>query len=254
MQAIIRGVGADPKIATQARQASAERLQAILTARKAVGKNYDVLKGRAEPVDPQLTAGLVAGGRRLPKGTKDVDLGVIHTIRGELLSKARSIRDAAQAAKVKDAAGQLTQWLVGKEPAVSQLDADYAFLTARSQAAKETLKAITSSLKQHAAGRVYDVEPSSVGASIPHTTRGMVGTVYEIGKRAVGTDKAARARAVADLLLTPQRDATQLTRLTHLRDLILNPPAATGLRAASLGLAGVAAPQSAGALVGALQP
>jgi hypothetical protein len=256
MQAIVRGIGADPKIATQARQASAERLQAILTARKAVGKNYDVLKGRVEPVDPQLIAGLVAGGRRnvLTKGQKDVDLGVIHEIRGELLSKARSIRDAAQSAKVKDAAGMLTQWLVGKEPAVSQLDADYAFLTARSQAAKETMKAITSSLKNHAAGRVYDVEPSSVGATIPHTMRGVPGSVIQVVKKAVGVDKAARARAVAELLLTPQRDATAFDRLVQLRGLVLSPPAATGLRAASTGLAGVAAPQSAGALVGALQP
>lgn len=255
MQAIIRGIGADPKTAVAARQSAAERLQAISTARKSVGKAYDVLKGRTEPVDPQLVAGLVAGGRKnvLTKGQQEVDLGLIHTIRGELLSKARSIRDAAQSAKVKDAAGMLTQWLVSKEPTVSQLDADYAFLTARQAAAKDTYKAITSSLKQHAAGRVYDVEPGSVGASIPTTLRSTAGTAMQVVKKAVGTDKAARARAVADLLLTPQRDQTGFTRLAMLRDLVTNPPSALGQGVASAGLAGILAPQSAGALVSATQ-
>lgn len=262
MQSFLRVIGANPKVAIPARQDAATRLTAIVKAKEAVGKLYNDFDGVKAPTDPEIVTALMDAQRRgviskadniLVRGPKrDLDLGELIDLRKVLNKRARGNgQDAYDARQVSN---RITEWISKQNDTIQQIDRDFAFLSARQDAANETLQTITKSLAAHGRGEAANVEPASVGGSLPTTVRSTAGTAMQIMKKAVGVDKAARAKAVADLLLTPQQDATAFNRLVQLRDLIVNPPKSIGLAAGSAGLAGVVAPQSAGALVGALQP
>lgn len=252
MRTFVRAVGADTKTGMVAREEALDRVKTLASAKRVIGESYEQLKGAMAPVDQTLTDALKATGRRtlVKGGQTEVDLGTVQDLRSTLLAEARATRNTAVKAQKQQAANQLTDYLQAQQPWMKQVDADYAFLTDRLKAAKLTHSAVAGSSARYAANNAAGVESGSIGGSIPITRHGAVGTVLNFVTK---PDRAARAQAIAKLLLTPQRDATSIQELGGVHTMLLHPQPG-GLSIANALFGGAVAPQAGTQLVAAQPP
>lgn len=252
MRSIVKLVGADPKTGALVREDALQRYRILGAATRGVGVNYEELKGQMAPVDPDLLSAMATAGKKLPKGATEVDLADIHDVRSRLLAEARATRNAHVSQQKTEAAQSITDWMVQQAPFVKQLDSDYAFLKSRLMAAKQTLKAVTQSSSNYATAKAGGIEPASAGAAIPTTLRSAAGVVLmnKIG----APDRAARAKAVASLLLSPSRSDEGLAQLVRMHGILMNPPGSPMLAAGTALAFGDAVPRLAGAVLAPQTP
>jgi hypothetical protein len=233
MQALTRGVGADARTGVEMRLGAESREAALKTARKEIGAQYDALN-QAVPIDKALRTILGKAGKQsaLPKGAADVELSAVIKARSRLLAEARATKNKAVAHDKNEQAAEITKWATQHAPNVAELDKAYAFIVDRIKAASGTTKEVANSSKNYAANRVYGAEAGSVGGSLPTGSRGIAEMVSSL----LAPDRAARARAVSDMLLTPG-DATSkaLAAITKARGRMNAPPSKMS-RAALAGL------------------
>lgn len=223
MQKFIRVVGADPKTAMLAKDDAATRLNALLAAKKSVGRSYDILQGAKAPADQAITDALEQAGRRDLVQNGQVDLGKLHELRSALVKVGSRPNSGMRGTELKQSAANITDWLAdpngGNATWLKQNDADYAFLTERAKAAQQTLKTVANSTADYAANRVIGRTPASLGGSISvPTSPSAVGIVIQ---KLAKPNPVARAQAIRQLLLSPQRDADQLQRLMVVHDALL---------------------------------
>ena len=225
-----------------ARDAAEARTAALNEAKKGVGTAYDNLTGVRVPVDPDIQQAMAAAGRKV-RG-QDIDLGLVHKVRSNLLAEARATKNAAIAHDKRAASEGLTRWLETQQSWIRETDSDYAFLTARLKAARESEKIIKNSLGAHGTNRAAGMQSGSVGGTLPLTGRGAVGTVFH---KILEPSRSQRAKAIASLLLTPQRDVSGLEGLVTVHNALQmagENHAATVVNALALG---ATAPSVAGA-------
>lgn len=165
-----------------------------------------------------LDASSLMGGRQaMPPGEHGptIDFTDLQRIRTALRAEARASRNSAVRHDKNAAVKQITEWLEGHMPDLKQVDSDFAFLSDRIGAARKTLREVTSSSKNYAASRAYGEEAGSIGGSLPQGSRGLGA---EMMSRAIRPNRAGRARAANELLLTPG-DATRtaLERIAQAR-------------------------------------
>lgn len=189
----------------------AERLTGTLKALQQQGWTKEVL--------PDGSLKLTRPPQPSPVSAQEVDMGKLHELRSDLLKVARRTTDPKVHRDNIIAAGGITNWLKRQQPWIEQTDADYAFLTDRLKAAMETRKVIMNTGAAHAANRAAGVKSGSIGGALPATRQGAVGTVVHM---ITAPNRAARARAIAGLLLTPQRDATGVQGLVLTHKALLN--------------------------------
>lgn len=222
MQKFVRGIGADQPTAMKAAADAARRIDRIKTALNAVGDHYTPLRDITVPADDQIKAALELVGRRndVLKGDQ-VNLGDLHDLRKILLRTARNSKEPQIQFDNRTAAQALTDWMSQPNlaPWIKGVDADYAFLTNRLEAAKQTQKTLLNSHTNYSAQRAAGRNPDelSMGASLP-VSRGLTGTVVQ---KFFKPNPAARARAIAQLLLQPA-DQTKLGSLVATRTALLH--------------------------------
>lgn len=244
MQALTRGVGADAKAGVTARLAAEGRVKALQSSLDELSTKYEAMN-RPLPVNDELKAILKEAGRSniLKKDASDVDFNAVQRVRTALKAEAAATRNSAVRHDKRAAADKLTAWLDAHVPELESLDSDWAFMTKRIGAARKTLQEITNSSKNYAASRAYGADEGSVGGSLSVSSKGsVVGRMFE---KILAPDRAGRARAANDLLLTPG-DATNaaLSRITKARAAMDAPPHTMAMLA-RLGLLGDVIPQAA---------
>lgn len=245
IQTMARGVGADLKTAMLATKGAEQRYRSLMQAKQLVGEQYDVLKGQTAPADPEILSAVAATGKKgvIPK-SGDVDLFAIHDLRSDLLSKARAAaaaKDAKAAYDLRQQATGLTTWLQKQWSAIKGIDSDYAFLSDRVSAADKTMKILKKSAANYGVNRAFGTESGSVGGSLPGMVlpSGAPGVVLKTVSKVLGsTDRATRARAVADQFLTPLRGTNLLDHMLSVQEILGKPVDHTGLNAAKSALFG----------------
>lgn len=206
MQALVRGVGADAKTGVSARVAAEDRLGLMENAVKSIRARYEAMN-QPLAVDDKLKGILTEAGRShvLKKGAAEIDFTALQRIRTALRAEARATKNSAVRHDKNAAVKQITEWLEGHMPDLKQVDSDFAFLSDRINAAKKTLREVTASSKNYAASRAYGSDAGSIGGSLPQGSRGVMDVVASL----LRPDRAGRARAANELLLTPG-DATSV--------------------------------------------
>jgi hypothetical protein len=204
MQALARGIGAHAESGVTARLGAESRNAILKQAKSALGKEYEAMN-RAVPLDAEIRAALQASGKKavIPKGATEIELSAVLKARSHLLAEARATKNSATQFEKNQHAATLTEWASKHAPDLPKVDADYAFLMARSGAAKKTAREITGSSANYAASRAYGGEVGSIGGSLPSGSRGFADILAGL----VRPDRAKRAQAVNELLLAPG-DAT----------------------------------------------
>lgn len=247
MTAMTRVVGADAETGVTARVAAEGRKDALKQARNALGPRYDALQ-RAIPVDDALRDILRKANENV--SGNETDFLRLQRIRSDLRADIKVARRPNVKRELGDIERDLTEWISARVPEAEKLDADYKFLSGRLKNADDLLKEVTGSSKNYAGHSVGGVQAGSVGGSLPQGARGMVQFVAD----ALGPDRAARARAVNQLLLTPG-DATKtaLEAITKARSKSSAPPAYIE-RLIRAGLLGDAIPAMAGRTPSLLSP
>lgn len=205
LRAMSRVVGADAESGLGARLESEQRFNDLKAARRAIGQIYETV-GKANeklPVDDEARAILTEAGS-LPG--ESVSFETLHKLRSKLLSQARKTNDAAKAFDLNKRANRITAWLEQRVPDLRETDKVYAFLSDRLDAEKGLHKTITNSAQSYAAARTAGATPTSPGAQLVGSQGGIGATLLSI----LQPDRAARARAVRSVLLTPA-DGTSTT-------------------------------------------
>lgn len=219
MTAMVRGIGADADAGVAARTVADARVDALKTARKALGTRYEALE-RDLPVDKTL-AGILRDADQPVTGPA-TNFVQLHRARMDLRAAVKNA-EGAKKADLGKALDALNGWMDTNVPGVRQLDRDYGFVVERIKAAEKLAKEVTSSSKNYAASRTYGAESGSIGGSLPRGAHGVISMMAE----ALGPDRAARARAVQDLLLTPgDATSTALAKITAARARMHTPPSA----------------------------
>lgn len=198
LRAMSRVVGADAESGLGARLESEARFNDLKAGRRAIGQIYESV-GKANerlPVDDEARAILTEAGS-LPG--ESVSFETMHKLRSKLLSQARKTNDAAKAFDLNKRANRITTWLEQRVPDLRETDKVYAFLSDRLDAEKGLHKTITNSAQSYAAARTAGASPTSPGAQLVGSQGGIGATLLSI----LQPDRAARARAVRSVLLTP---------------------------------------------------
>jgi hypothetical protein len=247
MQTLARGVGADMKTAMAARRGAEGRYRSLMDAKTELGKGYEALAGQKAPVDPELVVAIGATGKKgvLPKGATDVDLLTIHKLRSDILGQIREIKNPARIHDLREQAQGLTNWLQKAVPEIKGLDSDYAFLSQRTAVAKKTMEIINKSASNYGTARAYGTQSGSVGGSLPGVPLpggGAGVTLKIVGKVLGATDRATRAKSVAEQFLTPARTSETLEKVLKIHGIMSQPVDHAALNAGTSAVLGGAAP------------
>lgn len=261
-QALLADIGADRVTATKALQEAAGRTRVLNKTYADVGKWYDGLLGHKVPLTNDVRIALSdaakAVGRNKQLSLADVDIrtiakqavgdadaGDLHRIRSVLLRNARTAEKSnpGLARQLNDVADRLTTAIEPIAPNIRQIDAEYAFMGERAEAARATHDIIKSSLDRYAKQRIWNPPALKGDVTMVPTSGTRAGvTILKKGADALtGNSMEARAKAVYGFLLNPATTDETLARTQLLQILgqTLKGRAMPGVGMAS-GLAGSA--------------
>lgn len=197
-----RGVGADRETARLARDEADQRVAALNTARKQIGRQYNQID-QSLPVDNDLRK--LVGGRLMLPGD-EVKFSAVHDLRSDIARKLRAAEKAYQVtgekgdviAELQPVKAGLDAWLQARVPGLAQLDSDYGFVVGRLLDARKLRKQIGSSLAGHASAKAAGYSAVSPAAQLTRNP-----SVTDFVSRLLSPNRGARAKLLRDLLMTP---------------------------------------------------
>lgn len=200
---MLHGVGASAEAGAKADANFGAQKAALETARKSIGSQMDQIKGTVPADQTILSQVSDILGAKAPKpagATLDVQEARDALSRLRYIERQTAKRgpnaNSAQLSDIREARVALQDHIAQHVPGFDDLDKQYAIVSDHLRRTDQAIKTVEQSRANYAATKAFGATPGSVGATIPHSTRGVVADLLDH----LLTDREGAARAVTQYL------------------------------------------------------